>query len=602
MRGARSSHGLTTVSPAFVLVLFAVVAFVGSPGPARADEPIATHPPGTRTGVEQIDRFLDLLETGDAEGLLAIVKYITLPCVDGSEYQGPACAEGEEPGTPVRAFYAGGWMRAENVPGFLDDYIASERALFGVKSGPKSLHRLAARYSVFFAVHPIATIAWLDDEGRLAGTAGIKHSTACEAWREPAWGRHPVLLKPVEPCTGPPAPPLHRHWLRILGGGGDEVARAIAATDDGFVYVASSVADGDDGHAVVLQLRSAEGRVAWRRAVRNLVSSRAALTVGADRSAYLVVERAGKLGKPDLFVIKFGGQGQVVWRRRFGGGATEQVAGAAADERGAVYVLANTASQDVGRQQGHGRADILLARYSLDGKRQWVRLLGGIRRDTATDLSVSPGGSVYVLGRLKSHLLEDTEVPVHSGVVVARYGPFGGRRWFAFPDPKLLHGELVRANAIVAWEGGAYVAGIAPKGSGPRSGLGRIVHFEPDGENHYYNNTEGVYTDIVRGEGPGEFVAVGYTRRGRLSNERNAGGADLVLALLGEDGTSTWLTLLGGPEDDIGRGVVFGDRSVTLVATTSSAEVGGHANRGGRGVLLARYVPPRAEPDAGDGR
>ena len=62
------------------------------------------HLPGTRTGVATVDRVLDLLDDGDAAGLIALAPASPVPCVQPGQFDGPVCPDGTEPGTPVDAF------------------------------------------------------------------------------------------------------------------------------------------------------------------------------------------------------------------------------------------------------------------------------------------------------------------------------------------------------------------------------------------------------------------------------------------------------------------------------------------------------------------
>lgn len=86
--------------------------------PTASPEPTATpavHPAGTRTGVSEVDEFLEIHEAGDSAAMADLLIYRDFPCLppETAEYQ-VACPEGVDEGTPVSAFLVsachGGWV------------------------------------------------------------------------------------------------------------------------------------------------------------------------------------------------------------------------------------------------------------------------------------------------------------------------------------------------------------------------------------------------------------------------------------------------------------------------------------------------------------
>ena len=65
--------------------------------------PVATYPPGTRTGVAEVDVIIDAVERKDAARLAELVTFLTYPC-EGEKPQQPhplRCREGQQVGDPL---------------------------------------------------------------------------------------------------------------------------------------------------------------------------------------------------------------------------------------------------------------------------------------------------------------------------------------------------------------------------------------------------------------------------------------------------------------------------------------------------------------------
>jgi len=68
----------------------------------QATPTVETHPLSTRTGMQEIDQVLDVVASGDAEGLRALVQFTSAECTLQEGLGGPPkCRAGEAEGTPV---------------------------------------------------------------------------------------------------------------------------------------------------------------------------------------------------------------------------------------------------------------------------------------------------------------------------------------------------------------------------------------------------------------------------------------------------------------------------------------------------------------------
>jgi hypothetical protein len=150
-------------------------------------------------------------------------------------------------------------------------------------------------------------------------------------------------------------------WSRTFGGPGDDLAHAVAVTDDGHLlvvgYFTGSIAfdglvlqapaiDAVDGYVVELD---ASGTAVWARGFGSTAAAAYGVAVD-DAGNAVVVGSAGervdfgdgsvplKPGVTAAFVAKFGPDGQPLWGRRFDRDGTQTLLAVLADETGVVTV------------------------------------------------------------------------------------------------------------------------------------------------------------------------------------------------------------------------------------------------------------------------
>lgn len=146
-------------------------------------------------------------------------------------------------------------------------------------------------------------------------------------------------------------------WGRLIGGAGFDTGGGVARADDGSLYVAATI----DGRRFA---------------------------------------GVAKPGKKDIALVKLSPLGAVQWVK-FLGGAGDDVATDVGVYDGAVYVTGYGDSKSIGGQPTAGGNDAVLARYSLDGKLGWLRLVGTARDDRANGVAAGPSGAV-VAGQIGS--------------------------------------------------------------------------------------------------------------------------------------------------------------------------------------------------------
>ncbi len=189
-------------------------------------------------------------------------------------------------------------------------------------------------------------------------------------------------------------------WMQTIGGAGDDRAFRIATDATGNVYLTGSFEgvirfdDNDDAHTLVSN------------------------------------------GKEDAFLVKFDTEGHVLWSTQAGGERSDQGIGLAVSPDGMVYISGFfETSAFFGNQtiESKGQLDAHLAQYNTAGTFNWVRTLGGEKRDLASGITADSKGRVYVTGVTRGPLpmLDVDPARVYGAphgqddLFLARYTPAG---------------------------------------------------------------------------------------------------------------------------------------------------------------------------------
>jgi hypothetical protein len=107
------------------------------------------------------------------------------------------------------------------------------------------------------------------------------------------------------------------------------------------------------------------------------------------------------VGRDDIFLAKYTGQGTFQWARSMGGPFDDFVYGLCTDAQGNVYLSGSFDSTANFGTQGllsHGSSDAYLVKCNSQGTVEWARNYGGLDYDYALNVAVSAAGNVYLVG------------------------------------------------------------------------------------------------------------------------------------------------------------------------------------------------------------
>ncbi len=339
-----------------------------------------------------------------------------------------------------------------------------------------------------------------------------------------------------------------------------------AAADETGTYVVGATAGSlpgatsGGGNDSFLAHVAPSGDVDWIRQFGGAGTDTANGATAADGAVYVVGDDDRRSGLGRGFVRRYTPDGSLTWSRHIVADDDTSALGVAADGTG-VYVVGETFGK-LGRRS-HGRKDVYVRRYDVDGTVGWTRQLGTRVHDDASHAVALVGDSLYL--------------SVTSGDLgsVHRIGTDGHHRW------KTDIGQVVFLYGAAADGSGVFVAGAA-YGSGPGTDFDAlVVAVGPRGHVRWRSRFGERARDSWDTAGPvvidGDRVFVAGDTSGDLTiagtqqTDDYDGFARAFDARTGK-GLRTWQ--FGTPKMEFGNGAAIWNGDVTVVGATRGAFVG----------------------------
>jgi uncharacterized delta-60 repeat protein len=168
----------------------------------------------------------------------------------------------------------------------------------------------------------------------------------------------------------------------------------VAVSADGSVYVTGVTAD-NGGDAVLLKF-DGNGNLLWERVWGGIASDQGfAVATASDGSIY-IAGTATSFGPSSagLFVVKFDSAGNLIWQRISDGAAGNAVA-VASD--GSVYAAGTTPRNDI------GNFDLVVLKMTASGSLVWQRIYSaGEVVDPRGRMAAGPDGSIVIAGAIQA--------------------------------------------------------------------------------------------------------------------------------------------------------------------------------------------------------
>ena len=225
-------------------------------------------------------------------------------------------------------------------------------------------------------------------------------------------------------------------------------------------------------------------------------------------------------GGEDAYLVKFAGDGSLLWATYFGGNNTDGGNAVCADQSGNVYIGGFTHSTDSVATAGAfqtvygGNEDGFLAKFTASGSLLWATYVGGDSSDNVFSVVCDTASNVYIAGVTLSYNGIAT-----AGAWQPSYGGGG-------------NGFIAKFNNSGSRQWGTYFGGSGETG---------CAQIASDTHNYIY---------VTGGTGSTDGIATTGTWQGTF----NGGIGDAYLAKLDLNGRLIWGTYYGGEGQDYGEG------------------------------------------------
>ena len=201
-------------------------------------------------------------------------------------------------------------------------------------------------------------------------------------------------------------------WCRQWGTPGRDSAEGISADSTGLYvtgFAEGPMYGGQDngGFDIFLSKFDFNGNMIWTKQWGTEEEDKGRAVYTAASNVYVTGFTRGALdgnshsGKADIFLSCFGTEGEKKWTLLKGTEESEWGNRIAADETG-LYVTGFSMGALAGKK-AFGYDDIVLVKYSFDGKEQWARQWGTPYNDEGNGV-IAVSGNIYVAGRTGGNL------------------------------------------------------------------------------------------------------------------------------------------------------------------------------------------------------
>ena len=217
------------------------------------------------------------------------------------------------------------------------------------------------------------------------------------------------------------------------------------------------------------------------------------------------------LGFPDIFLVKYDANGNVLWARREGQPDYDYASSVTTDPvTGEVYVggafYANSITIGSTTLPNNGMYDVLLIKYDVNGNPLWAKSSGGTLNDLGNAVTTDRYGNIYVDGGFASSSETFGTTTLHNvnggypDIFLAKYSSAGNPVWAKSAGDSLNdHAVAIAADTF----GNIFVAG------------------------HYHSTGFTFGTNTIVNNGMGDIFLLKYDSAGNALWGRGEGGMDM---------------------------------------------------------------------------
>ncbi len=287
------------------------------------------------------------------------------------------------------------------------------------------------------------------------------------------------------------------------------------------------------------------------------------------------------------------------WARRMGSDFyyefNDRHSGISLDMYGNIYIVSQFTGKitiDNKPYESKGEEDILIIKYSPDGKAEWINTIGGLGTDIASGITTDIFGNSYITGRFNQNIDFDTRSVFSRGssdAFIAKILPDGAIEWlknYGGSGEDLSNDICLDSfNNIIITGAYSQTAQFDKLNLTSNGGLDAfIAKFTPEGKSIWAQSNGGIYHDEGLGittDNTGKIWA-----SGKFSKEATFGSETLVsrgatnenadfdayVANYFANGTMSWVVQAGGKGDDDGVAIACDSRGDAYLTGTFTQE------------------------------
>ena len=216
-------------------------------------------------------------------------------------------------------------------------------------------------------------------------------------------------------------------WEKSFGFSGHDHAYDIVQTSDGglffsgFLDVTSSGGEGNSRKKITSYAQhgvgefwgiklDADGNLLWRRYFGGTNNDRSFGAVEANDGGLVMIgasesddfDISNPNGSYDVWVVKISAKGDLIWEKSFGGTGIDRAYDVVKTDEGAYVIVGETFSTDGDIFKNNGESDAWRIKVSDKGDLLWERTFGGSDFDAARGLATTSDGGFVIAGNSKS--------------------------------------------------------------------------------------------------------------------------------------------------------------------------------------------------------
>ncbi len=199
-------------------------------------------------------------------------------------------------------------------------------------------------------------------------------------------------------------------WYKEFGGSGNDRATGIVpAHDSGYIVAGTTYSNngdvsGNHGGTDIWVVKIGEsGNLLWQKCYGTGADEEAFAVQATPDGGYLIAGGDTSTGSRSALVIKIDGAGNQQWYKTFGGTGYDRFHSLKTLADGGAIAVGRTSSNDGNVSGNHGNSDVWAVRLDALGNVVWSKCFGGTNRDYGMSVDITEDGGFLVTGFTESN-------------------------------------------------------------------------------------------------------------------------------------------------------------------------------------------------------